>query len=120
VAGETPPARPVAREYEAVSLRLIAFQPVEQGRAEVGRDALVVARDAGYPSVAVKQPGGAVGRVALARNPLIPVVERMGRILLLDLLQPRVLAMRLVEVAVDTDALFDSLPRSLTVVGRRY
>jgi hypothetical protein len=46
-------------------------------------------------------------------------MEGMRRILFLNLLEPRMLAIGLIEVAVDADVLFDSLPRSPTSARQR-
>jgi len=114
MAGENGAAGPLALKNGAVCLRLLAFQPTKQGRAEVSRDTLVVADDARNPAFVIEEPGRAVRGVAFAVYPLVPVMKGVGGVLFLDLFEPGMLAKRLVEVAVNADVPFDSLSLFLT------
>jgi hypothetical protein len=51
----------------------------------------------------IEEARPAVGRIALARDPLVPIVIRSRRVLNFDSLEPGILTRRLIEVAVDTD-----------------
>ena len=77
--------------------------PVQERRAEVEADPGIVVQEIDDPPLAVEQPGPGVGGVAFVGDPLVPVVERGGRVLDLDDAEPGVLARGLVEVAVDAD-----------------
>src|SRR5436190_93219 len=63
----------------------------------------VVVGDVGATSVRVEDPRPSVGAVALGGDALVPVVERRGGGFGGDLLRPRVLPRRLVEVPVDDE-----------------
>ena len=87
----------------AVGARGLLRHPLQQGGAEVVAHALVVVDDAHDLALAVGDARGAVGRVALRADALVPIVVGRGRLLHLDRLQPGVLARRLVEVAMHAD-----------------
>jgi hypothetical protein len=81
--------------------RALALEPRQQRRAEVEGDVLVVVDEVGQAALPVHHAGLGVGAVALAGDARVPVVVAAGGGLALDLARPRVLARRLVEVAVD-------------------
>src|SRR5207249_2542767 len=93
----------VRREDLAVDLGRLALEPGEERGPDVERDLLEVVDDVEDAVVVVHPARGRVGRVALRRDALVPVVERRRRVLDLDGLEPRILARRLVEVSVDGD-----------------
>jgi hypothetical protein len=103
----TVPARgqafPVGIEDRGVQARRALLDPSQQRGADVERDRRVVVHDAVDPAASVENAGGRVRRVALGRDARVPVVRRRRRILHLDGLKPRMLARRLVEVAVDAE-----------------
>ncbi len=88
-----------------VRIRRRRFEPAQQRRAEVEADRRVVVDDAEDALLRVQDAGGRVRLIALGRDARVPVVIRERGVLRLHRLQPRVLPRRLVEVAVDTDAL---------------
>ena len=106
VPGEAARALRVGREDRAVDLGLLLLEPGQQRRAEVEAHRGVVVDDRDDAVLAVEDPRVGVGRVALGGDALVPVVVRVRGGLPLDRLQPRVLAGRLVEVAVDADVAF--------------
>ena len=103
VSRESSSTRVVGLDHGAVGRRVAVLQPAQQGRPEVEADPLVVADATGDASAVVEDRRGRVGRVALGRDPLVPVVVRVGRFLPLDLPRPGIVARRLVEVAVDAE-----------------
>ena len=96
-------ALPVGLAHHRVGQGRFLFHPGEQRRPEVEAHPRVVVGDAQDAVLAVHDAGGAVRRIALRRDALIPIVIRLGRILCLDGLEPGVLARRLIEVSVNTD-----------------
>ncbi len=78
-------------------------EPLEQGGAEVEAHARVVINDAHDFVLAVGDARGAVRRVALRGDALVPVMPGRGGFLHFDRLQPGILAWRLVEVAMHAD-----------------
>ena len=87
----------------AVGARGLVGEPLQQGGAEVEAHARVVVHDANDFVLAVGDARGAVGRVALGGDALVPVVLGRGGVLHLDGFEPGILARRLVEVAVHAD-----------------
>jgi hypothetical protein len=79
------------------------LQPGEEGGAEVEADPGVVVDDPADHLLVVEDARGGVRLVALVGDPLVPVVERVGRILQLDVLEPGVFPGGLIEMAVDAD-----------------
>ena len=79
------------------------LQPLEQRGAEVEAHRGERVDDARDPSVRGVQPGRHDRAVALPLDALVPVVERRGGRLRLDLVEPRILSRRLVEMPVDDD-----------------
>ncbi len=106
VTGETLPALAVRFQDGGVDIGRVLLQPGEEGRAEIETDATVVVDDPDDAALAVQDPAHGIGGVALGRDPPVPVVVRVGRVLDLDRLQPRVLARRLVEVTVNAEIAF--------------
>ena len=94
-------AQPVGIQNRLVSVRRLLLHPGQQRGPEVETDAGVVVDDLRDAVVCVQDPGRAVGRVALRRDTLVPIVIWRGGILEFDRLQPRVFAGRLIEVAVN-------------------
>jgi hypothetical protein len=80
---------------------VVMFEPREQGRAEVEAQARVVVEYALDAPVRIEDAREGVRAVALEVDALVPIMEGARARLLLDLARPRVLARRLVEVAVD-------------------
>ena len=103
VAAEAGARRLVGLEDGPVGPGVRALQPGEERRPGVERDRGVVVDDRDDAVPGVEDARGRVGRVALGRDALVPVVVGRRRILDLDLLEPGVLPRRLVEVAVDAD-----------------
>jgi hypothetical protein len=100
------PALAVSLAHCLVHRRGVDLQPGEEGRAEIEADLLIVVDYPGDASLMVKYPGGGIGGIALRSNPPIPVMIRMGLVLDLDGLQPRVLPWRLIKVPVNANASF--------------
>ena len=103
VAGELLPAAPIGLQDHLVDVRGVRFQPVHERRAEIEADALVVVDDIDDPPVGPQNPRTGVLPVALLRDSRIPVVIRIGRILQLDVFEPRVLPRRLIKMSVNTN-----------------
>jgi hypothetical protein len=101
VAVVTERALAVGLDNSRVGLRLVAFEPVEERRAEVEAEARVVVDDPLDAAVGVADAREGVRAVALGVDALVPIVEGRGARLALDQLRPGVLARRLVEVAVN-------------------
>ena len=95
-----PHALGVGLQDAPVHLRSAPLHPGEQRGPEVEGDVPVVVDDVLDVPAAVLQARRGVRAVALGRDPLVPIVERSGRVLHLDLLDPRVFARWLVEVSV--------------------
>jgi len=93
----------IGLEDPLVGFRPRLLQPREQGRSEVEGNVVVVVDDVRDAPGPVLDARCAVRRVALGGDALVPVVEGVRRVLNLDVLDPRVLARRLVEVAVQAD-----------------
>src|SRR5690606_28952297 len=70
---------------------------------EVEADVRVVVDDPNDAIARIEDARIGVGRVALRRDPLVPVVIRRRGILVLDGLEPAILPRRLVEMSVDAD-----------------
>ncbi|MFO0635691.1 MAG: hypothetical protein U0168_22860 [Nannocystaceae bacterium] len=103
VAAEALAAQVVGRNDRAVDVATVALEPRQQRGPEVEAHARVVADDARDVALLVEDARRGVGAVALRGDALVPVVERIRRLLHLDGLEPRVLAWRLIEVTVDAD-----------------
>src|SRR5574337_336138 len=99
-------ALPVGLENRPIDMRRVLLQPGEERRAEVGADLGVVIYDPHDLTLTVQNTGGRVRSVALACNPFIPVVVRIGGVLQLNRLKPGVLPWGLIEMAVDADIAF--------------
>jgi sec-independent protein translocase protein TatA len=106
VAGKALLAALVSMDDGIVNARSILAEPGEQGRPEVEAHARVVVEDADDLVLLIDNAGGAVGRVTLRGDAVVPVVPGRRGFLSLDGLEPRVLARRLIEMAVDTDGFF--------------
>ena len=96
----------VGLEDALVGAGRTAVQPGKESRSDVERDVLEVVDDVEDALVLANPSGGRVGRVALPCDPLVPVVIGRRRVLDLDRFKPRVLARRLVEMAVDRNEAF--------------
>src|SRR5262245_24517625 len=103
VAGTACAAEAVGRDDLLEQVRLVASKPGAQGGSEVEAQARVIVDDGGNAVALPEQARRGVGPVALGREPGVPVVVGGRRVLHLDFIEPRVLARRLVKVAVDTD-----------------
>ena len=79
------------------------LHPGEQGRAEVKADPGIVVDDFTDQLFVVQDARGSIWAIALSRNPLIPVVIRIGGILPLYNFQPRIFPWRLIEMRVYAD-----------------
>ena len=94
---------PVGVEDRAVGLRRRALHPLEQRRSEVEADPLVQVHDPRDPPARSRQARRGHRAVALLLDPLVPVMRRRRGRLGLDLVEPGILARRLIEVPVDDD-----------------
>jgi len=81
-------------------------EPGEQGGPEVEAHPRIVIENADDLVVLVDDARGAIGRITLGGDAVVPVVPRSGRLLGLDGFQPGVFARRLVKMAVDADGSF--------------
>jgi hypothetical protein len=103
VAAEPRTARAIGGDHRLVDVGRIVLEPRQQGRPDVEAHPLVVIDDRDDLVVVVDDAGRGVGPVALGGDPVVPVAVRVRGRLGLHRLQPRVLARRLVEVAMDAD-----------------
>jgi hypothetical protein len=101
MARETLRAHAIGLQNRLVGVGRFVLHPGQQGGPEVEADARVVVDDFCDAAFRVQNARGAVGRVAFRRDALVPIVIGSGGILQLDRLQPRILARRLIEVAVN-------------------
>jgi hypothetical protein len=104
-----------------VSFRLVLFHPREQRGAEVEAHPGVVVDNVNNGPVGAQDARGGVLRVAFGRDPFVPVVERIGRVLNFNGFHPGVFARRLVEVPVDADVfvrVHASVNKAATGFGR--
>jgi hypothetical protein len=84
-------------------VRRVARQVGQERGPEVPAHARVVVDDLDDLAFAVDDPRRGVGPIALGGDPRVPVGERRRGRLRIDLVEPRVLARRLIEVTVDAD-----------------
>ena len=82
-------------------VRRLPGHPGEERGPDVEADPFVVVDDVLDAPAPIQHAGTRVGPVAFGHDPRVPVVERRGALLSLDLPGPGVLAGRLVEVTVD-------------------
>src|ERR1043166_2988844 len=83
--------------------RVLPRDPREKRRPEVEASRGVRVDDPLDPSGAVADPGMGIRAIALAVDPLVPVMMRRGARLPVDAAGPRILAGRLIEMAVDDE-----------------
>ncbi|VVB72420.1 Uncharacterised protein [uncultured archaeon] len=103
MAGE-PVCSPSASLYNGLKrFRLFRLHPGEKGGAQIVADFFIVIDNIDDLSIRTEYARRGIGGVALRSHPNIPVVVRIGRILKLNLLQPRVFPWRLIKMAVDAD-----------------
>jgi hypothetical protein len=100
MAGEALAAALICPEDRLVHPCIVPLNPGKERGAEVEADLGIVINDLYNPFLRIQDTGSRVRGVALLRDPLVPIVEGIGRILELDLLQPWIFPGRLVEVTV--------------------
>ena len=93
----------VSVENRGVGLGGLRLHPREQRRPKVEAHPGVVVDDVNDAACFIEDAGRCVGRVALSRHPLVPIMVRVGRFLLLEVLEPGVLPRRLVEMTVNAE-----------------
>ena len=76
------------------------FQPVHERRTKIEADTLVVVDDFDDLLIRAENTGSRILPVTFLRDPGVPVVVRIRRILQLDVLQPRILSGWLIEMSV--------------------
>src|SRR5262249_7007701 len=103
VSREAPRALRVRRQDRPVHFGILFLEPRQKRRPEIEAHRGVVVDDRDDPVLGVENAGVGVGRVALRRDALVPVVVRVRGGLAFDRLEPRILAWRLVEVPVNAD-----------------
>ena len=86
-----------------IRLGRACLEPGDERRPDVEVDGRVVVDDAEDAVARIEDSRRRVRRVALGGDALVPVVIRVRRVLRLDRFQPRILARRLIEVAVNGD-----------------
>src|SRR6185436_2053638 len=84
-------AQAVRLHDPGIDVGALGGQPREEGSPHVEGYPLEVVGDVGYSVPGVDPAGGRVGRVALGRDPRVPVVVGVRRILDLDDLEPGIL-----------------------------
>jgi hypothetical protein len=102
------PFQPIATqaiglEDAGIGVRVLLFQPREQGRADVEAHVGVIVGDIADATVVVQDARSAVGRIAFPEDAFVPVVDGRRRGLQFHLIHQGVLAGRLVEMPVDAE-----------------
>src|SRR5262249_21373618 len=97
------PARTVGLDDPPVHVGRVLGYPLEECGAEIEADPGVVVQQVADPALGIEQPRADIGRVAFARDPLVPVVERRGGVLALNDVEPGILAWRLIKMSVDAN-----------------
>src|SRR5262245_44430397 len=97
---------PIGFENCVINIRSFRFKPGEQGRTEVETDLRIIVDETDDLVFAIENPRHGIRSIALRGHPLIPVMIRICRILQLDVFEPRILARRLVEMAVNANIAF--------------
>ena len=75
---ELVPALAIGIEHALVDFGRVMLQPGQERRPEIEADPRVVVHQAFDPAAGIEHPGDRVRRVALGRDPLVPVVIRVG------------------------------------------
>src|SRR5579871_2022590 len=99
--GKTLEAGAIRRENVSIRFRSFFREPGKQGGPKIKIDGRVVVYDLDDSIAIVQDSRRAIRRITFRGDPLVPIVIRIGRILLLYCLQPSILARGLVEMAVD-------------------
>ncbi len=86
----------------AVQIGRVLGCPGEKSGTKIEADSGIVVQNVRNALLAIENASGQVGSVALGRHALIPVMVGIGRILKFNLLEPRILAWRLIEMTVNT------------------
>src|SRR5574337_676243 len=93
----------IALDHALSGLWGLTFEPAEERRPDIEAHTGIVIDQTDDSAVVIQKPGPSVRGIALRSNPLVPVVSGCGGRLLLNLFRPRILARRLIEMAVDND-----------------
>jgi hypothetical protein len=93
----------VGRKDTGIGIGVGAFEPIEQGWAEIETDARVIVDDPLNASPIVGYAGERIGPVTLSVYSLVPVMKGARAPFAVEGAGPRILARRLIEVAVDDD-----------------
>ncbi len=96
-------AAAIRLQHRRIGGRRVPFHPLEKGRTEIEADLFEGVDDAEDATFVSRNSRGGHRAVALLLYSLIPVVEGSGGGFGFDLLDPRIFARWLVEVAVDDD-----------------
>ena len=94
-------ASPIGSQDRGVGGRCLTLHPLQKRGSEVERDPLQRVQEPSYPSIGAEKAGRDHRAVALAFDPLIPVVIGASRRLGFHHVEERVLAWWLVKVAVN-------------------
>ena len=106
MAGKTKPAFAIGGQDGGVGLGIGTFQPGQERGAEIEAYAREIIDNTGDSIVTVEDAGCGIGSVALRRDPFVPVVVRIGRVLDLDGFQPGILPRRLIKMTVNANVQF--------------
>ena len=102
VPGEPLCADLIGGQDVAIRVRYFFGQPRKQRGAEIEIHASVVIDDLDNPILRIQNARSTVRRIAFGRDPFVPIVVGVSRILLFYRFEPGVLAWGLVKMAVDT------------------
>ena len=119
MAGEKPLAFAVGRQNRFIHRRTLLLHPRKQGGTKVEADLGIVVDDLQNAAIAIQNPRGAVGRITFRRDPLVPVVIRISRILVFHRFQPGIFPRRLVKVGMNADVPFHQVSRIVASVRAR-
>src|SRR5690606_26284832 len=86
-----------------IRLRVVLLHPGKERRAEIEAYSGIVVDDVAYDALCVQDTRRCVGRITLCRNPLVPIVVRMRRILNFYDFKPRVFPRWLIKMPMYTD-----------------
>src|ERR1041385_4678447 len=101
--GKPFPAFAVRLDDFLIRACLVLLHPGEKGWPKVEADPRVVVHNLAYPAIAIEDARSRIRRVTFRCDPLVPVMEWIGRFLSFHRFQPRVFPRRLVEVSMYAD-----------------
>jgi hypothetical protein len=110
------PAYPVRIQNAGIRPGKVVLHPGQKGRAEIKIYPFITIYDLPDVSLSVQYAGKSQGIVTFPGYPLVPVQKGSGTGFGQNILQPGILARRLIKMSVNTNrAVHGSTPRSLNI-----